>query len=227
MVGVNWVLDSCWRLNDLDGWFSFAIVMLCCPVARALRKGIIVVPDPRPRVLHHLVTNPEIPATYLLEYSLPVSSSFDPAAFGSTPSTAPTASLAIDYDICDPGGRRAIQNLIDQANTGTTDLLRKPWGLCSISRVLPKFRRSQMTSSERENERKSGLAVVLEWQPGLAETLPLDQSLPLGAIPMDGLINGGSLVNRFSLALTHSHSPHPTNPLLPPMEPPSYTLTQT
>jgi hypothetical protein len=39
MIGVNWVLHSCWRLNDLDDWFNFAIVLLCCPVARALKKG--------------------------------------------------------------------------------------------------------------------------------------------------------------------------------------------
>jgi hypothetical protein len=40
MTGINWVLDSCWRLNDLDEWFNFAIVLLCCPVARAVKKGI-------------------------------------------------------------------------------------------------------------------------------------------------------------------------------------------
>lgn len=172
---------------------------------------LVVLPDPRPRVLYHLVANTETPATYLLESSLPVSSSFDPAAFSSAPSTA---NLSIDYDACDPSGRRAIQNLVDQANSGITDLLRKPWGLRSISRVLPKFRRNHMTSLEREKERKSGLAVVLEWQPGPPETSLLDSELPLGPIPMNGLINRGSLVNRFSLALTHSHSPHPINSLL-------------
>lgn len=39
MAAVNWALDSCWKINDIDEWFSFAIVLLCCPVARALRRG--------------------------------------------------------------------------------------------------------------------------------------------------------------------------------------------
>jgi hypothetical protein len=39
LANVNWGLASCWKLNDRDGWFSFAIILQCMPVARALSRG--------------------------------------------------------------------------------------------------------------------------------------------------------------------------------------------
>jgi hypothetical protein len=37
---VNWALCGCWRLNDMDQWFSFVVVLQSMPVARALRRGL-------------------------------------------------------------------------------------------------------------------------------------------------------------------------------------------
>jgi hypothetical protein len=40
MRNVNWVLNSCWKLNDFGEWLSFVIVLQCLPVARAVSQGI-------------------------------------------------------------------------------------------------------------------------------------------------------------------------------------------
>jgi hypothetical protein len=39
MRNVNWTLNSCWKLSDLTEWVSFAMVLQCLPVARAVSQG--------------------------------------------------------------------------------------------------------------------------------------------------------------------------------------------
>ncbi|KAG8845558.1 hypothetical protein FRC20_003168 [Serendipita sp. 405] len=153
MASVNWSLNSCWRLHDVDEWFSFAIILECLPIARAISSRTIIAPNPKPRVLYHL-SSPAIGQTdYILEHHMPVSEAFDPSSSNSGFS-------AMTYDICDPGGRKAIAQVIERANYNETDLLRKPWGLISITRISPSSKKSTAAGA------RSGLAIVLQWQPG-------------------------------------------------------------
>jgi hypothetical protein len=70
-----------------------------------------------------------------------------------------------------------------------------------------------MTSAEREKEKKNGLAIVLEWQPGPMEASSSSQALSLGPDPMTHSITGAGSVDGLSTALTQGHSPNPANPL--------------
>lgn len=71
-----------------------------------------------------------------------------------------------------------------------------------------------MTPTEREKEKKIGLAVVLEWQPGPVEALSQSQALSPRPVPMSGLITGAGLVDGLSIALMQRNSPDAANPLL-------------
>jgi hypothetical protein len=71
-----------------------------------------------------------------------------------------------------------------------------------------------MTSAEKEKEKKNGLVVVLEWQPGPMEALSSSQTLPLGPDPMTRSVTGAGSVDGLNTALTQSHSPNPANPLM-------------
>ncbi|KIM27036.1 hypothetical protein M408DRAFT_330200, partial [Serendipita vermifera MAFF 305830] len=187
MSSVNWALDSIWKLKDYDEYFNFVIVLLCCPVARAFRKGKVAVPDPKPRVLYHLWSTLDSGRSYTLEGYMPVSAMFDPGSYLPLAATARTpSSLACDYDTIDPGAREAIHQIIDRANNESADLTRKPWGLAAISRLnTPSFRKN-MPMAEREADRKKiGIAVVLEWQPGPVES-DRNRSLPSLPVPATG-----------------------------------------
>lgn len=99
--------------------------------------------------------------------------------------------LSSDYDTVDPGARVVIQQIVEQANGGVTDLLRKPWGVCAISRVSRTSYRKNTTALERESERKKiEVAVILEWQPGPVEALAPNQALPVAPAVLSAIING-------------------------------------
>ncbi|KAG8801165.1 hypothetical protein FRC17_006706, partial [Serendipita sp. 399] len=215
MVNVNWGLKSCWKLHDRDEWFSFAVVLECLPIARALSTGRVNVPNPKPRVLYHLSTASVTAQTnYTLEYRMPISESFSPG-------TSSGSYLAMTYDTCDPKARRAIAQMVDHANRNQTDLLRKPWGLYSISRINPpKTKKEKAAAAAGANAQNVGLAIVMQWQPGDAaggESLMSGMgSLEFaGSTTMDGaetLVRSPIPMRRFSrnmsglaIALTRSH----------------------
>ncbi|KIM27034.1 hypothetical protein M408DRAFT_330199 [Serendipita vermifera MAFF 305830] len=220
-VAVNWALESCWRLNDTNEWFSFALVLLCCPIARALRGGKVHIPDPKPRVLHHIATTDTMRTSYTLEYSMPISTTLDPGAFTSMSPGAFGPTLIIDYDTVDPGARQAIQQIIDRANHGVTDMTRKPWGLCLISRLNKPPLRLNATAAERDLEkRKTAYAIVLEWQPGPVES---QTHIPLAPAALDGMAT--VVVTQPATTLAHNLPHNQAHQSSTHILPPSYTPT--
>ncbi|PVG00675.1 hypothetical protein CPB86DRAFT_813011 [Serendipita vermifera] len=188
---VNWALYSCWKLSDKDSWFSFAIILQCMPIARALSRGKVVVPNPKPQVIYHISTLSSNRTEYMVEPPFPISAIYDPAS-----TSGATSSHVVTYDAMDPAGRRAIQRIIDQANDGQSDLLWKPWALHSISR---------MSSVKLAGGIMFGFAVTLQWQPGPTRVENVVSS-SLTTIPVTSIIRNPS---GLTLALNPSHVPTP------------------
>lgn len=78
------------------------------------------------------------------------------------------ANLLMNYDVLDPAGRRAVQEIIERVNNGHSDPTRQPWALHTISRVQPPRRPAGL---------KPGIVIILQWQPG-PSTKPVSSPSP-------------------------------------------------
>ncbi|KIM27035.1 hypothetical protein M408DRAFT_24790 [Serendipita vermifera MAFF 305830] len=157
--------------------------------------------------------------SYTLEYSMPISTTLDPGAFTSMGPGAFGPSLLLDYDTADTGSHQAIQQIIDRANHGVTDMTRKSWGLCLISRLnIPPLRKNATAAEKDVEKRKKAYAIVLEWQPGPVEA---PAQVPLAPVALNGM----ATVIATQPVITLNVPPNQARPPGTHMLPPSYTPT--